>query len=772
MTASVRLICCVFAITAMSPSAGAIDGLALKSAMNSLESANIDTGRVYSVNNVTITCYDLAITLDSGKIGFFEPILLNSVPRTFAAYFKGAYHFKYRPTPPIERSQISRFFHRDSLSEPCRQLILLFGDSARRQLESLLPGQRLLCDRQFSGDAADRYEHSVRLSDRSFAYGLLMSLIGQSEETYMFAYVDPNSGTDLLYCFDPARREEIGFFKRYWTPGVNFFEKICSYAAGAVDITTTLNGKSKELIKTRSYIINSTIRENGDYSGAAQMTFDVLKSASSVDLVIRELLTVDSVTDSAGAVPFSRFKDEKYWYLKLYVYFDHPLAVGTTHTVTIWSHGDISKRIQGEFYVAAGAYWYPHYGYGQPARFELLFRTPKQYEFVSTGDCDHRKLVGDTLESHWIVTEPADNVSFSIGNIKKYEFSDTLAGSVDVYYSEALHRDMARELAQEGELTGSHMEKQVSGDVINALRLFSHQFGKYAYGRMSVSEILLSHGEAFPGFIHMGWPTWKKTDAWGYERMFRAHEVAHQWWGVGVGYETYHDQWMSEGFAEYSALMYLQAVKGNDAFMDRMKEYRKDVVSVREKPTDSSSETGPIIMGYRTSSTKADGDMDLIVYKKGALVLHMLRNLLIDWRTFIEDKFFEMMKEWYATHKGRAATTEDFIKITEKYTGEDMTWFFDQWVYGTEIPTYKFEYDIQPGTNNTFVVNGKVTTQGTSDNFKMYVPLEIQIDNTRKAYVRLKIEGPESVFNLPGLPVKPKALKLNPFESVLAEVKQ
>jgi predicted metalloprotease with PDZ domain len=218
--------------------------------------------------------------------------------------------------------------------------------------------------------------------------------------------------------------------------------------------------------------------------------------------------------------------------------------------------------------------------------------------------------------------------------------------------------------------------------------------------------------------------------------------------------------------------MYLQAVQGNDAFLDKLKEYRKAVVAVRETPSDSGSETGPIILGYRTSSTTSKGDASLVIYKKGALVLHMIRNLLIDWKTMNEDKFYSLVKEWYDTHRGRAATTEDFIRLTEKYVGEDMTWFFNQWIYGTEIPTYKFTYSIETATNSTFTATGQVITVGAGPGFRMYVPLEIKIDDKHKAYIRVSVEGPETTFTLPGLPVTPKDLKLNPFESVLAEIRQ
>jgi len=305
------------------------------------------------------------------------------------------------------------------------------------------------------------------------------------------------------------------------------------------------------------------------------------------------------------------------------------------------------------------------------------------------------------------------------------------------------------------------------------MKVFSRQFGSYAFDRIRVSEILAYHGEAFPGFLHMGLPTWNNTDPWGNERLFRAHEVAHQWWGIGVGYETYHDQWLSEGFAEYSALLYIQSILGGKKFLEKIEDYRQDIFSVRKYIFGlSGEEAGPIIMGHRTASTKTEGDYGLIIYKKGALVLHMLRNMLIDFRTMNEDRFFDMLREFYHEYYGRNATTEDFQKLTEKYTGIDMGWFFKQWIYGTELPTYKFSYECRPIDNGRYTAYCKVVTEDVGEGFKMYVPVEVQFDNDAKGYLRYLIDKPEFEFTIPDLPEKPKKIVLNPFESVLAQVKQ
>jgi aminopeptidase N len=162
--------------------------------------------------------------------------------------------------------------------------------------------------------------------------------------------------------------------------------------------------------------------------------------------------------------------------------------------------------------------------------------------------------------------------------------------------------------------------------------------------------------------------------------------VAHQWWGVGVDFTSYHDQWLSEGFSNFSGLWYLQTVrKDNDKYFGMLRRWRTGILERTEEPS-------PIWLGYRARSSKDDNGYGVLVYQKGAWVLHMLRIMMLDFKTMGEDRFTETMREFYGTYQGKRASTEDFRQIAEKHMGADLGWFFDQWIYGTEIPTYRVAY--------------------------------------------------------------------------------
>jgi len=163
----------------------------------------------------------------------------------------------------------------------------------------------------------------------------------------------------------------------------------------------------------------------------------------------------------------------------------------------------------------------------------------------------------------------------------------------------------------------------------------------------------------------------------GYPPYFLAHEVAHQWWGQGVGWKNYHEQWLSEGFAQYFAALYAARDRGDEVFRGMLRQMRRWAVD--------QSDQGPVYLGYRLGHIKGEGRVfRALVYNKGAMVLHMLRRVVGD------DKFFDGLRQFYATWKFRKAGTDDFRRAMEKASGLDLVPFFDGWIYGSAVPELAF----------------------------------------------------------------------------------
>ena len=223
-----------------------------------------------------------------------------------------------------------------------------------------------------------------------------------------------------------------------------------------------------------------------------------------------------------------------------------------------------------------------------------------------------------------------------------------------------------------------------------------------------------------------------------YWKVVTPHEVAHQWWGQTVGFRSYRDQWMSEGFADTSASLFLQATRPKpDQFREFWKEQRRLLTEKNNfgfRPID----VGPVTMGFRLAAEKTGwSTYQNLVYPKGAYILHMIRMMM--WSPQGGDaKFIDLMTDFVATYRLKAATTEDFKAMVEKHMtpqmdldgNHRMDWFFNEYVYGTDLPTYHFESQWNPQGGAT-KLHLKITQSGVGPAFKMIVPVYFELANGR-----------------------------------------
>ncbi|MFH1335069.1 MAG: M1 family aminopeptidase, partial [Candidatus Zixiibacteriota bacterium] len=291
---------------------------------------------------------------------------------------------------------------------------------------------------------------------------------------------------------------------------------------------------------------------------------------------------------------------------------------------------------------------------------------------------------------------------------------------------------------------------------------------------MLATEIPFAMGQGLPGLLRLSWITFvadEQSHETEFKQMsFRAHEVSHQWWGHIVGWESYHDQWLSEGFAEFSGVWFAHlSIKDKDVFYDKLKEWCNDILGKGAKWQEG-SKVGPVWLGNRLNSSKSKDYEDLI-YEKGAYVLYMLRNLMMDYDNKSDERFFKMMADFVETYRGKNASTDDFQAIVEKHMGEKMDWFFNQWVYGMEIPRYNFSYTTEETPEGKYVVKCEITQENVSKDFKMWVPVLLDFGGDQYAVLRLLVDKPHNQYELPKAPLMPKKVTLNPAHAVLCEVK-
>jgi hypothetical protein len=731
----------------------------------------IDPTRIARLSNVILQRDAATFHFDQGTIYFFQPAPLKGKKTVTGAIFIGSGSFHFVPPTQIEKEQLARF-HADAeeeLNTAFDMVLLRFADTTFAEVSQNVNFEKIGAPANITDEIAhcENYMYEERNGD--IICRILLSLLRNPESGYFHAHVHIPGHDPVFFTYDPHTDEEVSLEKcfsklNYEKELVNSFHK-----KGDEQRTSDLDRGATFFAEPSNYRINATIESNGDFSATCDVTVAV--NADSVIMLLFGLsrkLSVDSVTTDKGT-HLSFIKDKETH--GLIVFLDSPLRKGEERTIKVSYRGDILEKLYGDFYIKSSTLWYPRLGRNR-SPYELTFKTPKQYDFITIG-----KKIEDATEdgyriSRWKQTAPVITASFNLGPFKVYEMDIPNAPPITVYMSELAHREIAHHLIEHyGIASGKNMEKQVGADVANSIQLFEHLFGKFPGEALNVTEIPFGHAEAFPGLLHLPWSTFQLTDDWGEDEILRAHEVAHQWWGVTVGCETYHDMWLAEGFAQYSGLWYMQWIKKDTKrFFKILDEWKNDILSNRKYVLGSGVEAGPIWLGPRTSSTLTEGDYFLIVYKKGAYVLHMLRNMLIDLKTMNEDAFIAMLEDYYETYKYKDASTDDFKQIVEKHIGQDMDWFFEQWIYGTAIPTYLISYRAFEQPDGKYLIKLRVKQEEVPEGFKMYVPITIKFKGDQLARLRFTIDKPYEEFSIPS-PLKPEEIIFNDFHSVLAEVK-
>jgi hypothetical protein len=270
------------------------------------------------------------------------------------------------------------------------------------------------------------------------------------------------------------------------------------------------------------------------------------------------------------------------------------------------------------------------------------------------------------------------------------------------------------------------------------------------------SDLPGGHSPAYFASLNQPLPTsnlvWRNDPASfsNFPEFFLAHELAHQWWGQAVGWRNYHEQWISEGFAQYFAALYAQHARGDDAFNGVMRQLKRWGMD--------QSEQGPVYLGYRLGHIRSESRVfRALVYNKSAAVLHMLRGLVGD------EAFFAGVRRFYRTNRFKKAGTEDFRAAMETASGVSLERFFERWIYGSSLPRLKFGYTLD-GADAILHVE-----QLGEDIFDFPLVVSLQYADRKAVDVVIPVTG-RSVEKRVPLAGTLKGVELNKDAATLAEI--
>jgi hypothetical protein len=589
---------------------------------------------------------------------------------------------------------------------------------------------------------------------------------------------------------------------------------------------TANSREDRRIFAARAYKIETAVSKNDHLFARATITLVALIPGERVikfDLLPR--LRVTRVADQNGKdlhfVQEGHKQDGSF-----YTILDQPFDVGSEHAITIEYQGDkvLFDAGNGSFYVEARTAWYPNVdGFNEKSMFDLTFRVPPHNKVISVG-----KLVSESTEdgfavSHWVTPSPVAVAGFNYGQYLPATIEDTKTHyNISGYYLSELP-DYLERFARGGASPGgapgtpggppgpggmdttgrmsslaAMSPKKMTDYMLDQTRaqmeLCTFYFGRGPYDSVAVTEQPnFNFGQSWPGLIYLPimayidstqrWMLFGQIDqeANGFVREVTPHEVAHQWWGHSVTWASYHDLWLSEGFAEFSAGLFLQQAVGDKWQHDYIDFWERQKRHVLEKNNFgvSPNDAGPLWMGVRLIAPKSLNAYQGDVYSKGAYVLGMLRSIMYDDNaTKPEDKekvFIDTMHDFVDSHRNAPASTESFMAVVNKHVPPNLDlmkngrldWFFQEWVLGTDVPKYEFKYESMPGEGKSVRIRATITQSEVSPNFAMFVPVFADFGQGMVRLNQLEMVGNSTRTVDFVLPVAPKKVALNYYKEIL-----
>jgi len=706
----------------------------------------VNPAEIYSISNRTITRDAAILTINNGYL-----IKLDKINgKEIGFVITGNLLFEYTPTTEVEQTALENALKSTSFTNNPESVLIWATDSTFTELtKTLTPVQNpdIL-------KSADSFLNSITESyvQKKFNYvdtNVMNACLNKNYQNFFMLSQLRNGFEVFSYTYNPYAFEETSLVLNEQNWGRKHKNSISShYSINHNSKEFTEKNVSKYQFSMEDIHLTADVSRKYKFTGIADFKLKTRReNLEWANFYLYHDLFVDSLfIDGIKSEKFGKQKENPV----IWIGFEEPLPEDETKHIEIYYSGNILEQSGKLVYNKTYDMWYPHYG-ERSNHFKVTTITPKKKSTVTAGIKISEEVEGDFRIAVWETVVPVNFAPLVIGQFKQDKLEDPRIPKINV--------SMGR------------IEKNVTADVANSMFYFQQQFGELPLEEYLVSEVPILGGEAYPGLINLSTLTFEYDNSHYGHELLRSHEVAHQWWGCGVDAESYHDMWIYEGLAEYCALTFMHLSRQNDdEFYTELETRRDKVFYIKDSHKALHLKEKPMWLGYRSESSETlDSESLTNKYFKSSLVMHMLRNLMINWKEMDDTLFHDMLRDFYTTYKGKEANTEDFQHIVEKHMASDMDWFFDQYVYGTDLPIYKFSYEQEEQADGKFTLKCKVIQKNVPEEFMMYVPIRLDFGKGRSYVIRTKVTGETTEFTVPNVPLKTKKVEFNAYYSVLCK---
>jgi hypothetical protein len=780
------------------------------STYNALNALRLNPGQIYNVKDLDLRRDAVHITFIEGEIAFLEPF----EGKVTGFVFSGRGHILAIPREPIEKASMARFLGTPLLDQDFTKTYARFDDDTASELHTDLLEAGAVAGSD--PDFVTEWDPLIASLNPGHSLRILTDLLATHSLPYFYAAIVGQVSGPFDVLIDNRRPEQVLMGQPKMVNDHLLFDIWTSYRRQNVP-----DGSAP--FSPLSYSLDTTVRPDLSLSGVATLSLRAVGTGErAVTLELSNLLRVESVTDENDR-PLEFFQGEPVEGQDAASPDDDSLIVvlpgnaqaGKEFKLRITYRGQVIRNAgNGVFYVGEHGTWYPHVsGLDTFATFDLKFRWPHSVQLVATGQKLDEHDDGDWHEGHWRSEKPVLVAGFNLGD---YRVNSVDSGGVKInmYANSQLEQVLETRPSRRTILTpvpevnlqgtihpmldgssstpnvapnpaaGLH---QLGEEIAEAIQFFGRFGGPFPFGHLEVSQIPGTFGQGWPELLYLPTYSFLSTETQrriGLNKVVQEHfteivpyhEVAHQWWGNTVAWHSYRDQWISEGIANYIALMYADSRKDSEhslnTWLDRYKSGLTAKLPGKEDPVDS---TGPLALGYRLRSSVNPEGYDEVTYAKATWVFHMIRMMLRNPAAKDPDeRFVTLLRSLAESHQNGFLTTADLERALEKTMlpgmnlegDRSMEWFFDEWVRATGIPHYKVEFTVQK-SGEDYVVKGTLNQTDVPSTFLESVPLYAQnVMGKPELLGRVTTTGERTSFRF-STRTAPKRILVDPFKTIL-----
>ena len=367
---------------------------------------------------------------------------------------------------------------------------------------------------------------------------------------------------------------------------------------------------------------------------------------------------------------------------------------------------------------------------------EFIITTKADYQVIGNGALmEQLDLPAGQRRTHWKQSVPISSWLYAIGVARFIVKQGGTVRGVPLSFW-AFPQDAEKGLAA--------LERDAKG----SFEFFSEQIGPYSYEKLAHIEAAgIGGGTEHASNIFYG----EESITTGNGPV--VHETAHQWFGNSVTENSWNDVWLSEGFATYFALLYFEHAHGRDKFVDGVRSSRDTVLQFEKEQPNT-----PVV--HFNLNESAQSPLNPLVYEKGAWTLHMLRKLVGT------ETFWRGIRQYYKSHLNGLASTDDFRRVMEQVSGQDLSWFFRQWLNRSGVPSIggSWRYD---ALAKQIVVTVKQTQAAELYRFSLDIGIS-QAGGSPSRVLQMHVTGRDTTAVFAS-DVEPASVVLDPNVWLLAE---